>query len=75
MLFRSVGIKEQDERGEKELVALKAKAEGREEGKDEKEVELILEMEKEGFTIVQIAKVTIKSEEFIRQILDNHRIK
>ncbi len=69
--YDNVGIKEQDERGEKELVAQKAK----EEGKGEKEVELILEMDKEGFTIVQIAKVTKKSEAFIRQVLDNHRDK
>jgi predicted transposase YdaD len=61
--------KEQDERGEKELVAQKAKKEGSEEGKDEKEIELILEMHKEGFAIPQIARITKKSAEEVAQII------
>jgi len=69
--YDNVTIKEQDERGEKELVAQKA----RDEGKDEKEIELILEMDKEGLTILQIARVTKKSEDEIMQILEKHRNK
>lgn len=64
-------IKEQDERGEKEMIAQKAMVEGEE----KKEVELILEMDKEGFTIPQIARVTKKSEDEIMQILEKHRNK
>jgi len=50
--YDNVGIKEQDERGEKELAAFKAKEEGK--------IEMILEMDKEGFTISQIAKLSKK---------------
>jgi len=60
--YDNVTIKEQDERGEKELVSQKAR--------DEKELELILEMDKEGFTISQIARVTKKSEDEVRQVID-----
>lgn len=60
--YDNVTMKEQDERGEKELVAQKAR--------DEKEAELIFEMNKEGFTIPQIASVTRKSEEEVKKILD-----
>ena len=38
--------------------------------KDKKEIELIFEMNKEGFTIPQIASVTRRSEEKIKKILD-----
>jgi predicted transposase/invertase (TIGR01784 family) len=69
--YDNVTIKEQDERGEKELVAQKAK----DEGKDEKEIELILEMHKEGFAIPQIARVTKKSEEEVAQIIAKHKNK
>lgn len=65
--YDNVGIKEQDERGEKEIVAKKAKEEGRE----EKEAEMILEMNKEGFSIQQIAKVSKKSEQEVVQIIGN----
>ena len=40
-------------------------------GEEKKEIELIFEMDKEGFTVPQIARVTKKDEEYIRQILDN----
>ena len=38
--------------------------------KNKKEIELIFEMNKEGFTIPQIASVTRRSEEEIKKILD-----
>ncbi len=60
--YDNVTMKEQDARGEKELVAQKAR--------DEKEAELIFEMNKEGFTIPQIASVTRRSEEKIKKVLD-----
>ena len=69
--YNNVGIKEQDERGEKEIVAKKAKEEGRE----EKEAEMILEMNKEGFSIQQIAKVSKKSDIEVAQIIDSHKNK
>ncbi len=65
--YDNVTIKEQDERGEKELVATKAKEEGK--------IEMILEMDKEGFTIPQIAKVSKKSEKEVAQIIDSHKNK
>lgn len=65
--YDNVTIKEKDERGEKELVELKAK----EEGKEESKIEMILEMDKEGFSIQQIAKVSKKSEQEVSQIIDN----
>jgi len=65
--YDNVGIKEQDERGEKEIVAKRAK--------EENTIEIILEMDNEGFTIPQIARVTKKSEEEVEQILDNHKNK
>jgi predicted transposase/invertase (TIGR01784 family) len=43
-------------------------------GEEKKEIELILEMNKEGFTAGQIAKVTKKSEKEIAQIIDNQSI-
>ena len=67
----NVGIKEQDERGKKAIIAQKAKEEGRE----EKEAEIIVEMHKEGFTIPQIARVTKKSEDEVKQILDIYKNK
>lgn len=63
--YDNVTIKEQDERGERELVALKAKNEGKEESK----IEMILEMDIEGFSIQQIAKVSKKSELEVEQII------
>jgi predicted transposase/invertase (TIGR01784 family) len=62
--YDNVGIKEQDERGEKELVAIIAKVAGK--------IEMILEMDKEGFNIQQIAKISKKSDQDIAQIIDNH---
>lgn len=65
--YDNVGIKEQDERGEREIVAKNAK--------EENTIEIILEIDKEGFTIPQIARVTKKTEEEVSQILDNHKNK
>jgi predicted transposase/invertase (TIGR01784 family) len=41
-------------------------------GKIEKEIELILEMFNEGFSISQIAKITKKSEDEIKEIIEKH---
>jgi len=57
-------MREQDERGKIELAEKK--------GEIKKEIELILEMDKEGFTITQIAKVTKKTEAEIKQTIDDH---
>jgi len=57
-------MREQDERGKIELAEKK--------GEIKKEIELILEMDKEGFTITQIAKVTKKTETEIKQTIDDH---
>ena len=65
--YDNITIKEQDERGEKELVAINAKEEGK--------IEMILEMDKEGFTAPQIAKVSKKSEKEVAQIIDSHKNK
>ncbi len=46
---------------------------GQEKVREECKIELILEMGKEDMTIPQIARITKKSEEEIKQILDNHR--
>jgi len=40
-------------------------------GEERKEKEIILEMNKEGFSIPQIAKIVKKSEEEVRQIIEN----
>jgi predicted transposase/invertase (TIGR01784 family) len=40
-------------------------------GKEERDVEIILEMEKEGFSIAQIAKITKKTAQEISQIIAN----
>ena len=40
---------------------------------EDKEIELVLEMDKEGLTIPQIARVTKRNEEEIKKILDDHR--
>ncbi len=42
---------------------------GKQEGAAEKEIELILEMEREGFSIAQIARVTKKSEAYVSEII------
>ena len=74
--YDNVGIKEQDERGEKEIIAQKAMEKGekmgREIGREESTLEVVLEMHKEGFSMQQIAKISKKSEQNITQILDNH---
>ena len=41
--------------------------------KEERDIELILRMDKEGFAVPQIARVTQKSEDEIKKILDDHR--
>lgn len=41
-------------------------------GEEKKEIELIIEMVKEGFSVSQIAKVTKKSEQEVSQIIENH---
>ena len=41
-------------------------------GEEKKEIELIIEMVKEGFSISQIVKVTKKSEQEVSQIIENH---
>jgi predicted transposase/invertase (TIGR01784 family) len=46
-----------------------------EKGKEEKEIELILEMDKEGFSVSQIARVTKKTEQEVAQILESQRNK
>jgi predicted transposase/invertase (TIGR01784 family) len=46
---------------------------GKLEGATEREAELVLEMEKEGFSMAQIAKVTKKSEAEVREIIARHR--
>jgi predicted transposase/invertase (TIGR01784 family) len=70
--YDNVGIKEQDERGEKEIIAQKAMEKGEKIGREESTFEMILEMHKEGFSMQQIAKISKKSEQYITQILDNH---
>ncbi len=57
-------MREQDERGKIELAEKK--------GEIKKEIELILEMDKEGFTITQVTKVTKKTEAEIKQTIDDH---
>lgn len=63
-------MREQDEKGKVQL----AEQRGEQRGEEKKETELILEMEREGFAIAQIAKVTKKSEEEVRQIIENHKV-
>jgi predicted transposase/invertase (TIGR01784 family) len=46
---------------------------GKQEGAAEKEIELILEMEREGFSIAQIARVTKKSEDEVSEIIAKHK--
>jgi len=66
--YDNVTIKEQDERGEREIVVQKALEKGEEKGREE----MIIEMHKEGFSTRQIAKVSKKSEQEVTQIIDNH---
>lgn len=40
-------------------------------GKEEKEIEFILEMSKEGLSVSKIAKIAKKTEKEIQQIIDN----
>jgi predicted transposase/invertase (TIGR01784 family) len=69
--YDNVGIKEQDERGEKELVAQKAKEEGRAEGRAEGRVEGKAEGkgEKEAETVIKL-HLKGKSDEEIADLLD-----
>jgi predicted transposase/invertase (TIGR01784 family) len=67
--YDNVLIKETDEKQEK----IKADEKAKEEGKEEKEAELILGMDKEGFSIPQIARVTQRSEEEVIKIIENHK--
>ncbi len=48
---------------------------GIEKGAEKKEVELILEMNKEGFSVAQIARVTKKIEKEVSQIIENQASK
>ncbi len=60
--YDNVGIREQDERGERAL----AKEEGKE--------EMILSMNEDGMTIKQIAKIAKKTEKEVNEIIAKHRI-
>jgi len=71
--YDNVTIKEQDERGEREKAIKTAVEAATQQVKKERDIELILGMDKEGFTIPQIARVTQKSEEEIKKIFDEHR--
>ena len=44
-------------------------------GEENKEIEMILEMNKEGFSVSQIARVTKKNEHEIAQIIESHKYK
>jgi len=66
--YDNVTIKEQDERGEREIIVQKALEKGEEKGREQ----MIIEMHKEGFSTQQIAKVSKKSEQEVTQIIDNH---
>lgn len=80
--YDNILIKEQDERGEKELAAERAKEAGRQagiqegreegiqEGKEAGKYEMIMAMHQEGFSNAQIAKVSGKSEQEIAQIIE-----
>jgi predicted transposase/invertase (TIGR01784 family) len=46
--------------------------EGKKQGKEERDIEIILEMNNEGYTIPQIAKITKKSEVEIKEIIEKH---
>jgi predicted transposase/invertase (TIGR01784 family) len=64
-------MREEDERARLD----KAEQKGKEDGKEERDIEIILEMDKEGFTIPQIARVTKKTEKEVSQIIESHRKK
>ena len=65
--YDNFSIWEGDQRQERERAIQK--------GEEKKETELILEMDKEGFTIAQIARITKKRETEIAQTLHNHKNK
>lgn len=71
--YDNVSIKEQDERGEKELVAQKAK----EEGKDEKEAETVIKLHLKGKSDEEIADLldipVERVKEMIKQYYDNNK--
>jgi DNA-directed RNA polymerase specialized sigma24 family protein len=71
--YDNVKIKEQDERGERELVAQKAK----EEGKDEKEAETVVKLHLKGKSDEEIADLLDISvervKEIIKQYYDNNK--
>jgi predicted transposase/invertase (TIGR01784 family) len=75
--YDNVGIKEQDERGEKELVAQKAKEEGRAEGKGEKEAETVIKLHLKGKSDEEIADLldipVERVKEIIKQYYDNNK--
>jgi len=66
--YDNVTIKEQDERGEKEAVVKKAK----EEGKEEKENEAVIEMFKDNMLSNKIALYLNITEEKVHKIIANH---
>jgi predicted transposase/invertase (TIGR01784 family) len=65
--YDNVSIWEGDQRQERERVIQKAG--------ENKEIEIIFEMDKEGFAIPQIARVIKKSEGEVKRILDAHKNK
>jgi hypothetical protein len=69
--YDNASIAEQDEKGK--IIAAKKK--GKQEGKEERDIEIILEMDKEGFSIPQIARVTKKTEKEVSHIIESQRKK
>jgi predicted transposase/invertase (TIGR01784 family) len=68
--YNYAAMREQDDRGRIALAEQKALQKGEEKGKEESYTEIILEMDNEGYSIPQIAKITKKSEEEIRKIIE-----
>ena len=62
--YENAGIREQDQKGEIEFA--------KEEGKEEKEMEMVLEMIEENLPIKQIAKIAKKTEGEIKEIMEKY---
>jgi len=78
--YDNVGIKAQDERGEKALVAQKAKEEGREEGikegikegKEEKEAETVIKLHLKGKSDEEIADLLDITVERVKEVIQQY---
>jgi PD-(D/E)XK nuclease family transposase len=70
--YNYAAMREQDDRGRIAVAEIKALQKGREEGEEKREVELVIEMYRDGLSNDRIAKIAKISSAKVEEIIANH---